>query len=68
MPLYNRDYIRGNHPPTCTCEDCCEKRLKRLKKMIILTAIIGLNKRGQRQTNPRVERPNLLQWEQVREK
>lgn len=29
MPLGDRDYIRGSHPPTCTCADCVEKRLKK---------------------------------------
>ena len=34
MPLSDRDYVRGNHPPTCTCVDCCEKRFKQLKKEV----------------------------------
>ena len=34
MPLDGRDYIRGNHPSTCTCVDCCEKRLKQLKNEV----------------------------------
>lgn len=28
MPIDDRDYVRGSHPPTCTCADCTEKRLK----------------------------------------
>ena len=31
MPLADRDYIRGPHPPTCTCTKCVKKRLGRLK-------------------------------------
>jgi len=34
MPLDERDYVRGKHPPSCTCEDCCESRLKQLKKEV----------------------------------
>ena len=32
MPLDDRDYIKGSHPPNCTCVDCTNKRLKRLRK------------------------------------
>lgn len=32
MPLDDRDYIRGRHPPTCTCTECVNRRLKRLGK------------------------------------
>jgi len=32
MPLADRDYYRGDHPPSCTCADCCAKRLERLQK------------------------------------
>ena len=34
MPFSDRDYVRGNHPPSCTCVDCCERRLKQLKKEV----------------------------------
>lgn len=34
MPFSDRDYVRGKHPPSCTCVDCCEKRLKQLKKEV----------------------------------
>jgi|WetSurMetagenome_2_1015567.scaffolds.fasta_scaffold43096_2 hypothetical protein len=27
MPLSDRDYIRGKHPPNCSCVDCVNKRL-----------------------------------------
>jgi len=27
VPLDNRDYVRGEHPPTCTCVTCERKRL-----------------------------------------
>ncbi len=27
MPISDRDYVRGKHPPTCTCKECTEKRL-----------------------------------------
>jgi len=26
MPLSDRDYMRGSHPPNCTCTDCCAHR------------------------------------------
>ncbi len=32
MPLDDRDYIRGKHPPSCTCRECTEKRLGRYFK------------------------------------
>lgn len=27
MPISDRDYVRGKHPPACTCKECTEKRL-----------------------------------------
>jgi hypothetical protein len=27
MPLSDRDYMKGKHPPSCTCVDCVNKRL-----------------------------------------
>ena len=27
MPLSDRDYMRGKHPPSCTCVDCVNERL-----------------------------------------
>ncbi len=27
MPLGDRDYIRGKHPPACTCKECENRRL-----------------------------------------
>ncbi len=32
MPISDRDYIRGKHPPTCTCKECTERRLGRLTR------------------------------------
>ncbi len=32
MPLEDRDYIKGSHPPSCTCVECANRRLKRLRK------------------------------------
>lgn len=29
MPIADRDYVRGKHPPTCTCKECVRKRLKK---------------------------------------
>lgn len=26
MPLSDRDYMKDEHPPFCTCRDCVEKR------------------------------------------
>ena len=31
MPIQDRDYIRGSHPPNCSCAECTNKRLKRLR-------------------------------------
>jgi len=28
MPLSDRDYIRGSHPPTCSCTECTRRRLE----------------------------------------
>ncbi len=33
MPLEDRDYIRGKHPPTCTCAECVNIRLKHLRRV-----------------------------------
>jgi uncharacterized protein YkwD len=30
MPLSDRNYMKGKHPPACTCVDCVNKRLKKL--------------------------------------
>jgi len=30
MPISDRDYVRGNHPPSCTCKECTDRRLKKL--------------------------------------
>lgn len=32
MPLDDRNYIRGSHPPTCSCVDCTNRRLRDLQK------------------------------------
>ncbi|HUU65612.1 MAG TPA: CAP domain-containing protein [Dehalococcoidales bacterium] len=31
MPIGDRDYIRGNHPPYCTCKECTDRRLGKLQ-------------------------------------
>ena len=31
MPIDDRDYIRGSHPPNCSCAECTNKRLNRLR-------------------------------------
>ena len=31
MPVQDRDYARGKHPPNCSCAQCTNKRLKRLR-------------------------------------
>ena len=28
MPIVDRDYFRGEHPPACTCADCVLSRLE----------------------------------------
>ena len=32
MPLDDRAYARGSHPPACTCVDCTRKRLEQFRK------------------------------------
>ena len=32
MPIQDRDYIRGSHPPSCSCVECTNKRLRRLRE------------------------------------
>lgn len=34
MPVSDRDYIRGKHPPTCTCKECTDRRLRMLRKEV----------------------------------
>ena len=29
MPVSDRDYVRGNHPPACTCKECTDRRLRK---------------------------------------
>jgi len=31
MPMDDRDYIRGRHPPTCSCAECTNKRLNKMR-------------------------------------
>jgi hypothetical protein len=30
MPIQDRDYIRGKHPPNCSCVECTKKRLGKM--------------------------------------
>jgi len=32
MPISDRDYMRGSHPPNCTCKECTNKRLARIRR------------------------------------
>lgn len=32
MRLEDTDYVRGSHPPHCSCADCTNRRLKRLRE------------------------------------
>jgi hypothetical protein len=32
MPIDDRDYVRGAHPPNCTCVECTKRRLEELQK------------------------------------
>jgi len=32
VPLSDRDYIRGSHPPTCTCAECTARRLREFQE------------------------------------
>jgi len=32
MPIQDRNYIRGSHPPNCSCVECTNKRLKRTQE------------------------------------
>ncbi len=29
MPVGDRNYVRGKHPPACTCKECTERRLRK---------------------------------------
>lgn len=31
MPIQDRDYVRGSHPPNCSCAECTSKRLRRVR-------------------------------------
>jgi len=31
MPIQDRDYIRGSHPPNCSCVECTNKRLRKMR-------------------------------------
>lgn len=31
MPIQDRDYIRGSHPPNCSCVECTNKRLNKTR-------------------------------------
>ena len=50
MPIDTRDWYRGNHPPTCNCADCVERRMQGMRRVswawwllpIFLTWIGGL--------------------------
>ncbi|MFO7996419.1 MAG: hypothetical protein R6U93_04645 [Dehalococcoidia bacterium] len=32
MAIEDRDYLRGSHPPNCSCVDCTNRRLRSLRK------------------------------------
>ncbi len=55
MPVSDRDYVRGEHPPTCTCKECTDRRLARLTGQ-------SSDKGGEkslRRTEPRSEHSNI---------
>jgi hypothetical protein len=31
MPIQDRDYVRGSHPPNCSCVECTNRRLRRMR-------------------------------------
>jgi len=31
VPVDDREYVRGSHPPTCSCADCTNRRLRRFR-------------------------------------
>lgn len=31
MPIQDRDYVRGRHPPNCSCAECTNKRLREMR-------------------------------------
>ena len=31
MPIQDRDYIRGSHPPNCSCVECTDERLRKMQ-------------------------------------
>lgn len=59
MPLNDRDYVRGKHPPTCTCQECTNRRLGKSKRQtrdkIIPTLLRSLT--GQKSNNTKREAP-----------
>lgn len=54
MGLNERDYVRGKHPPTCTCKECVKKRLisQNAQRASSGTAFSVQDKNGQTNDNP----------------
>jgi hypothetical protein len=63
MPLSDRDYIRGNHPPNCSCVDCVNKRLGIKSQNIKSQRNIPENKIGSQSNNTKIkQREKLPSW------
>ena len=72
MPIQDRDYIRDSHPPNCSCVECTNKRLKRLRggthwSFMPNRLRFGMKLPRQRVnnlTNPKeyVRRPHISNW------
>ncbi len=46
MPIQDRDYTRGSHPPNCSCLDCTNRRLRSLKKGTRRNSSVGRKASG----------------------
>ncbi len=51
MPISDRDYVRGKHPPTCTCKECTERRLGK-----VLSQNPDKRRKDPQKTNPAILR------------
>jgi len=73
MPIQDRDYVRGSHPPTCSCVECTKKRLSKIRRETYRNATSdwptsregppsrrGYNTGGQRAYRHRPHIPNWL--------
>ena len=72
MPISDRDYIRGRHPPNCSCAECTNKRLNKMRggtdeDHIYSRSRIGSDRLAKRVDNagserPHPHRPHIPNW------